>query len=189
HPASARASSAGSRSCWSSPPPSARAARRTRRLSPGRRCRRRRWSRPSCIASRDLRHGSRPEHMSELRVGTSGWQYKHWKGRFYPKDLPTAKWLDYYTRYFDTVELNNPFYRQPEKKTFEKWRRSVPGEFVYAVKLNRFITHVKRVDIERDSVERCYGTMAGLGPKLAGVLVERPPRRKFDPARTERVFR
>ena len=46
--------------------------------------------------------------MSGLRVGTSGWQYQHWKGRFYPKDLPTAKWLDYYTRYFDTVELNNP---------------------------------------------------------------------------------
>jgi hypothetical protein len=46
--------------------------------------------------------------MSVLRVGTSGWQYKHWKGRFYPKDLPTAKWLEYYARYFDTVELNNP---------------------------------------------------------------------------------
>ena len=79
--------------------------------------------------------------MSELRVGTSGWQYKHWKGRFYPKELPTAKWLDHYTRFFDTVELNNPFYRQPEKKTFEKWRRSVPDDFVYAVKLKRFITH------------------------------------------------
>ena len=57
--------------------------------------------------------------MSELRVGTSGWQYKHWKGRFYPKERPTAKWLEHYTRSFDTVELNNPFYRQPEKKTFE----------------------------------------------------------------------
>ena len=56
--------------------------------------------------------------MSELRVGTSGWQYKHWKGRFYPKGLPTSKWLEHYTRSFDTVELNNQFYRQPEKKTF-----------------------------------------------------------------------
>ena len=127
--------------------------------------------------------------MSELRVGTSGWQYKHWKGRFYPKDLPTAKWLDYYTRSFDTVELNNPFYRQPEKKTFEKWRRSAPDKFVYAVKLNRFITHVKRLNIERDSVERSYGTMAGLGPKLAVVLVQLPPRMKFDHARAERFFR
>jgi uncharacterized protein YecE (DUF72 family) len=56
--------------------------------------------------------------MSELRVGTSGWQYKHWKGRFCPKDLPTSKWLEHYTRTFDTVELNNSLYRQPEKKTF-----------------------------------------------------------------------
>ena len=127
--------------------------------------------------------------MSELRVGTSGWQYQHWKGRFYPKDLPTAKWLEYYTRYFDTVELNNPFYRQPEKKTFEKWRRSVPDDFVYAVKLNRFITHIKRLKIERDSVERSYGTMAGLGRKAAVVLVQLPPRMKFDHERADRFFR
>ena len=127
--------------------------------------------------------------MSELRVGTSGWQYKHWKGRFYPKDLPTSKWLDHYARSFDTVELNNPFYRQPEKTTFEKWRRSVPDDFVYAVKLNRFVTHIKRLNIERDSVERSYGTLAGLGPKAAVVLVQLPPRMKFDEARAERFFR
>ena len=127
--------------------------------------------------------------MSELRVGTSGWQYMHWKGRFYPKDLPTAKWLEHYSRSFDTVELNNPFYRQPEKKTFEKWRRSVPDDFVYAVKLNRFITHIKRLNIERDSVERSYGTLAGLGPKAAVVLVQLPPRMKFDETRAERFFK
>ena len=127
--------------------------------------------------------------MSELRVGTSGWQYKHWKGRFYPKDLPTTKWLDYYARTFDTVELNNPFYRQPEKKTFQKWRRAVPEEFIYAVKLNRFVTHIKRLNIERDSVERSYGTLAGLGPKAAVVLVQLPPRMKFDEGRAERFFK
>jgi uncharacterized protein YecE (DUF72 family) len=127
--------------------------------------------------------------MSELRVGTSGWQYKHWKGRFYPKDLPTANWLDFYARYFDTVELNNPFYRQPETKTFEKWRRSVPDDFVYAVKLNRFITHIKRLNVDRNSIERSYGTMAGLGPKLAVVLVQLPPRMRFDLERTDRFFR
>ena len=126
--------------------------------------------------------------MSELRVGTSGWQYKHWKGRFYPKALPTSKWLDYYAGYFDTVELNNPFYRQPERKTFEKWRRAVPDGFVYAVKLNRFITHIKRLNVERDSIERSYGTMAGLGPKLAAVLVQLPPRMKFDEERADRFF-
>ena len=126
--------------------------------------------------------------MSELRIGTSGWQYKHWKGRFYPKELPTSKWLDYYARLFDTVELNNPFYRQPEKKTFEKWRRAVPDGFVYAVKLNRFITQIKRLAVERDSIERSYGTMAGLGPKLAAVLVQLPPRMKFNEERADRFF-
>ena len=127
--------------------------------------------------------------MSELRVGTSGWQYRHWKGRFYPAELPTARWLEHYARYFDTVELNNPFYRQPERQTFEKWRRSVPDDFVYAVKLNRFITHIKRLRIERDSVERSYGTLAGLGPKAAAVLVQLPPRMKFDQERAERFFK
>ena len=121
--------------------------------------------------------------MSELRVGTSGWQYKHWKSRFYPPELPTAKWLEYYARHFDTVELNNPFYRQPEKKTFERWRRSVPDDFVYAVKLNRFITHLKRLNVDRQSIERSYGTMAGLGPKLAVVLVQLPPQMRFDEER------
>ncbi len=127
--------------------------------------------------------------MSELRVGTSGWQYKHWKGRFYPRELPTASWLEYYARFFDTVELNNPFYRQPEKKTFEKWHRSVSDDFAYAVKLNRFITHLKRLNIGRDSVERSYGTMTGLGSKLAVVLVQLPPRMRFDEERADRFFR
>ncbi|TMC79356.1 MAG: DUF72 domain-containing protein [Chloroflexi bacterium] len=126
--------------------------------------------------------------MSELRVGTSGWQYKHWKSRFYPPELPTAKWLEYYARHFDTVELNNPFYRQPEKKTFERWRRSVPDDFVYAVKLNRFITHLKRLNVDRQSIERSYGTMAGLGPKLAVVLVQLPPQMRFDEERAQRFF-
>ena len=69
------------------------------------------------------------------------------------------------------------------------WRRSVPGDFVYAVKLNRFITNIKRLNIERDSVERSYGTLAGLGPKAAVVLVQLPPRMKFNEERAERFFK
>jgi uncharacterized protein YecE (DUF72 family) len=103
--------------------------------------------------------------------------------------MQTAKWLEYYARWFDTVELNNPFYRQPAKSTFEKWRRAVPDDFVYAVKLNRFITHLKRLNVERSSIERSYGTMTGLGPKAAVVLVQLPPRMKYDEGRAERFFR
>jgi uncharacterized protein YecE (DUF72 family) len=116
-------------------------------------------------------------------IGTSGWMYDHWAGRFYPKGLAKPKWLTYYAERFDTVELNNPFYRQPERATFERWRAAVPEGFVYCVKLNRFITHLKRLRIGPDSVERSYGTMSGLGPKLGVVLVQLPPRMRFDAER------
>ena len=127
--------------------------------------------------------------MSELRIGTSGYVYPHWKGRFYPRQLPQRDWLGYYARHFDTVELNNPFYRQPERATFEKWRTAVPDDFRFAVKLNRFITHIKRLNVGADSVERSYGTMAGLGPKLAVVLAQLPPKWKFAPDRLDAYLR
>jgi uncharacterized protein YecE (DUF72 family) len=123
--------------------------------------------------------------VSELRIGTSGYVYPHWKGRFYPRELPQREWLAYYARHFDTVELNNPFYRQPERATFEKWRAAVPDDFRFAVKLNRFITHIKRLKVGADSVERSYGTMAGLGPKLAVVLAQLPPKWRFAPDRLD----
>jgi len=123
--------------------------------------------------------------VSELRIGTSGYVYPHWKGRFYPRELPQRDWLGYYAQHFDTVELNNPFYRQPERATFEKWRAAVPDDFRFAVKLNRFITHIKRLNVGADSIERSYGTMAGLGPKLAVVLAQLPPKWKFAPDRLE----
>ena len=113
----------------------------------------------------------------EVRIGTSGWVYPHWRERFYPKGLPQSRWLEFYAERFDTVELNNPFYRQPERVTFERWRRAVPEQFVYAVKLNRFITHMKRLNVDRAMVARSYDTMAGLGPKAAVVLVPVDQRR------------
>ncbi|HET8568344.1 MAG TPA: DUF72 domain-containing protein [Candidatus Limnocylindria bacterium] len=127
--------------------------------------------------------------MARALIGTSGWMYDHWAGRFYPNGLAKAKWLAHYAERFDTVELNNPFYRQPSRETFERWRDAVPERFVYTVKLNRFITHLKRLAIEPESVERSYGTMAGLGTKLGVVLVQLPPRMRFDAARLERFMR
>ena len=123
-----------------------------------------------------------------VRVGTSGWAYPHWRGRFYPRGLASAKWLAYYAERFDTVELNNPFYRQPTREQFEKWRRAVPAGFAYAVKLNRFLTHIKRLDVDAATVARSYDTMAGLGTSLAAVLVQLPPRWRFAPERLDRFF-
>ena len=78
-------------------------------------------------------------------VGTSGWHYEHWRGRFYPDDLPKSKWLEFYAGSFGTVELNNSFYHLPSEKAFANWRDSLPQGFVYAVKVSRFITHIKKL--------------------------------------------
>ena len=121
-----------------------------------------------------------------MRIGTSGWVYDHWRGRFYPKDLPTSRWLEWYAERFDTVELNNSFYRQPSRAQFERWRRAVPQGFQYAVKLNRFITHIKRLNVDAPTIARSYDTVAGLGPALATILVQLPPRFRFDTERLDR---
>ena len=77
-------------------------------------------------------------------IGTSGWVYPHWKGRFYPDDLPERRWFEFYARHFDTVEINNTFYRLPDEKTVVRWREQAPESFVYAVKASRFLWHIKR---------------------------------------------
>lgn len=78
-----------------------------------------------------------------VHVGCSGWQYKHWRGDFYPATVPATQWLEYYAAHFDTVEINNSFYRLPLAETFAGWRRRVPSSFVYAVKASRYLTHMK----------------------------------------------
>ena len=74
-----------------------------------------------------------------IRIGTSGWTYKHWLGIFYPGKWPQSKWLEYYTRHFDTVELNAAFYRPPNRTTFENWKSRTPADFLWRVKGSRFI--------------------------------------------------
>ncbi|HKW78925.1 MAG TPA: DUF72 domain-containing protein [Candidatus Limnocylindria bacterium] len=124
-----------------------------------------------------------------MRIGTSGWVYRHWRGRFYPEKLPAANWFAFYARHFDTVELNNSFYRQPSRKTFESWRAHSPLDFRFAVKLNRYLTHYKRLNLSAGSIALSYDTMAGLGPKLAVALAQLPPRMGFDAARLETFLR
>lgn len=80
-----------------------------------------------------------------VKVGTSGWVYSHWRGRFYPPDLPAKEWLAFYAQHFETVEVNNSFYQLPKKETFELWRMKTPQGFTFAVKGSRFITHMKKL--------------------------------------------
>jgi uncharacterized protein YecE (DUF72 family) len=123
-----------------------------------------------------------------IRVGCSGWQYKHWRGDFYPAELPTSRWFDRYARIFDTVEINNSFYRWPPAETFEKWRAQAPPSFVYAVKASRFLTHMKKLKDPEEPVERTFENVRHLGRHLGPVLYQLPPRWGLNIERLERFL-
>lgn len=121
----------------------------------------------------------------QIRIGTSGWHYKHWVGRYYPEDIKPAEMLDFYLRDFDTVELNNTFYQLPKESSFETWRQSVPGKFLFAVKGSRFITHmIKLKDAER-GLSNFIPRAQLLGRKLGPILWQLPPRWNVNVARLE----
>jgi uncharacterized protein YecE (DUF72 family) len=113
---------------------------------------------------------------AEIRVGCSGWQYKHWRGAFYPVELPQARWFDFYRTRFDTVEINNSFYRLPEAETFARWREQAPVRFLYAVKASRFLTHMKKLKEPQDPLERFFERARALRQHLGPVLYQLPPR-------------
>jgi uncharacterized protein YecE (DUF72 family) len=107
-------------------------------------------------------------------VGCSGWNYAWWRGCFYPAELPQRRWLAYYAEQFDTVEINNTFYRLPERSRFAAWRSAVAGDFVYAIKASRFLTHIKRLREPREPLDRLFERAAGLGRRLGPVLYQLP---------------
>ena len=118
-----------------------------------------------------------------VRIGCSGWHYKHWAGPFYPAKLPPSKMLAFYCEHFDTVELNNSFYRLPAPETFAAWRAAVPAGFLFAVKANRYITHSKKLKDPEQALERMFASVDMLGDKLGPVLFQLPPQWSADPAR------
>jgi len=109
------------------------------------------------------------------RIGTSGYVYRHWKEIFYPPGLPVRDWLDWYARQFDTVELNNSFYRLPSADAFEAWRRRVPADFLFAVKFSRYGSHLMRLKNPRDTIRRFDANASHLRRNLGPVLVQLPP--------------
>jgi uncharacterized protein YecE (DUF72 family) len=115
-----------------------------------------------------------------LRIGTSGFHYEHWRDRYYPASVPRSRWLECYARDFATVELNAPFYRLPGKRTFSEWAARVPGDFTFAVKASRYLTHVRRLHDPEEPVERLMDRCAALGERLGPVLVQLPPDLPFD---------
>src|SRR5687768_5484356 len=118
--------------------------------------------------------------MGEIRIGCSGWNYKHWRGLFYPAELPMKRWFAHYASVFDTVEINNTHYRLPEAEVFAVWRDAAPPGFVYAVKASRFLTHRKKLKDAAEPIERLTSRARHLGDRLGPLLYQLPPNWKLD---------
>jgi uncharacterized protein YecE (DUF72 family) len=110
-----------------------------------------------------------------LLIGTSGWQYRDWRGCFYPAGLATSRWLEQYATQFPTVENNGTFYRLAKQDTFADWRVRTPDGFVMAIKASRYLTHIRRLRDPAEPVARLLGAAAGLGDRLGPILVQLPP--------------
>jgi len=121
--------------------------------------------------------------MNAIRIGTSGWVYSHWKGRFYPADLRADDRLPYYVTRFDTVELNTTFYGTPRPKTLKHWRETAPKGFLFAMKASRYLTHLKRLQPDRASLRKFIRVAEALGDRLGPILFQLPPRFPCDEER------
>jgi uncharacterized protein YecE (DUF72 family) len=117
---------------------------------------------------------------ARIRIGCSGWEYRHWRGDFYPRDVLQSHWLEYYAQHFDTVELNGTFYRLPDVATFEAWRGRVPPEFRFAVKASRYLTHNRRLQEPSEPLNRLWTRALHLRGRLGPMLYQLPPRWRLD---------
>jgi uncharacterized protein YecE (DUF72 family) len=111
-----------------------------------------------------------------VRIGCSGWNYKSWKDEFY-EGKPARLWLQHYARHFDTVEVNNTFYRLPLRSSVAKWVAETPRDFLFTIKASRYLTHIKRLTDMQQGLERYYERIEPLvhSPKLGPVLWQLPP--------------
>jgi uncharacterized protein YecE (DUF72 family) len=127
--------------------------------------------------------------LKAVHVGCSGWVYKHWRGLLYPEGLPQKRWFERYAEEFDTVEINSSFYRLPSPETFEKWRNQAPPGFRYAVKANRFITHLKKLAGCDPEIDRFTALARLLERTLGPILYQLPPSLHKDLARLENLLK
>jgi len=127
----------------------------------------------------------RKAFVGSVRIGCSGWNYAHWRERVYPNGCPPTRWLPYYAQLFDTVEVNNTFYRLPKPEAVARWVEQTPADFCFAVKMSRYITHIKRLTDLESGLERFYERIEPLArsPKLGPVLWQLPPTFKRDDER------
>ncbi len=127
--------------------------------------------------------------MPELRIGCSGFNYRHWNDVFYPHGVAQKKWFEYYCTVFDTVELNVTFYRLPLAGTFTRWRSETPDDFAFSIKGSRFITHLKRLLEPEGPLDFFFDRASNLQRKLKVVLWQLPPNFKMEIKRLENFLR
>lgn len=125
------------------------------------------------------------EEEKHIHIGTSGWHYGHWEGPFYPANISSEKYLEYYSKFFHTVEINSSFYRMPDKETIRQWRDIVPGKFIFSVKASRYITHMKKLKEPREAVSYLITTVSLFKNKLGPILFQLPPKWHVNPERLE----
>lgn len=116
-------------------------------------------------------------------ISTSGWSYDHWAGVFYPTDLKTSDWLAFYIKHFNTVEINNTFYHLPTPSAFEGWKEIATQGFIYALKGNRFITHMKKLKDPEKPLSLFLKRAKLLKDNLGPILFQLPPRWRCNPSR------
>ncbi len=126
--------------------------------------------------------------MGRVRIGTSGWVYRDWKGPFYPEALPAKRWLGFYASRFETTEINGSFYRLPSEAAVKGWADTAPEGFVFAWKASRYITHAKKLKDVGDSLALVFGRMDPLGSHFGPVLFQLPPQLRRDDERLARFL-
>ena len=123
-------------------------------------------------------------------IGCSGFYYKEWKEIFYPSGMPAKDWFQYYCRHFNTIEINASFYRAPALKTLQNWYNQSPGDFLFSVKAPKYITHIKRFELDKEEVNAFGNLMAaGLQHKLANILYQLPPSFTYTPYQLDLICR
>ncbi len=125
---------------------------------------------------------------AQIHIGTSGWHYRHWIGTFYPAGMPSSRMFAFYRTVFDTVELNNSFYRLPTPEAFAAWRDAAPPGFCFAVKGSRFLTHNKKLKEPEQALQNLLPRAEILGPKLGPILFQLPPKWKVNLERLEQFL-
>jgi len=123
--------------------------------------------------------------IPKVLIGTSGWSYEHWRGSFYPNNLKTKDFFEYYLRYFTTVEINYTFYKLPSEKTVLYWKKNSPKNFIFAIKASRYITHIKKLKDPKKSLKTFFNRIKLLKPKLGPILFQTPPNWHMDLKRLE----